>query len=138
MRNTSLVLVLLLVVGCASSPERTTFADIAAKNETLKKVAPERVQFDFKAQCNEERLCYVKQDTLEAAAQIITNFNNEQEIRIGAYNEMVTTFSHCEFALAKQQEANLYLGNEIKRSDLLGTAKQLVTGVVMGALCIMK
>ena len=129
-----LVAGILILFGCAGQPERTTFADIAAKNESLKVSYPKRVILALDADCDEQDICTLPAQNIQAAVDIVTSMNDENEKRIDAYNALLQGLNHCEYANAKLSESVGYLESGIQRSEITSQVKQIVTALTCGVI----
>lgn len=129
-----LSLLLLSLVSCASVPDAPSFAEFSKQYEAMKVPEPERVVFDFGAACNDEGMCLVKRETLEAATIVITKMNDANQIAIKAGNTRLDSIAHCEYANAKQAESINYLEQSRDKTELTGQVKQFITMLGCGAL----
>ena len=120
--------------GCATRPDKITFASIAAANEALKQSYPKRVILSLEADCA-EGLCTLPESNIQAAMDIITRLNDENERRIDSYNNLVGGITHCEYSSAKKDEAISYMESAADRQTITHTVKQVLTaGLCIGLL----
>jgi len=123
----------LLLISCAQ-PETVKFSDIAAANAPLKVTYPARPKINVDAYCDEGGDCTLPAGNLEILMQIITDLRDEVESRIDAYNKLVDSLSHCEYAGAKRKEALGYAEQRYERSELISGIKTIVTAIGCGVL----
>jgi hypothetical protein len=137
MTKTLLISLFLLLTGCTTAPDKINFASIAAKNETLKQSYPKRVILSLEADCA-DGFCTLPESNIQAAADIITRLNDENERRIDAYNQLIGGLTHCEYASAKKDEAIFHMESAMDKQSITHTVKQVLTGALCAGLLIAK
>lgn len=137
--TTNLLLIfVLLVSGCATRPDKITFASIAEQNNSLKAQYPKRVIVSLDADCDESDMCTLPAANIQRTMDIITALNTEIERRIDVSNGYLDAVSHCEYANAKLDAAIAYSESRADKIELTGTIKQVLTGALCAGLLIAK
>lgn len=132
------LILILLAAGCATPPDKITFASIAAQNDTLKSNYPQRVVLALDADCDDAGMCTLPEANIQTALDIITTLNTEIERRIDVSNGYVGALTHCEYANAKLDEAISYSDQKADKMELTHLIKQVATGALCAGLLIAK
>ena len=109
-KHNSLIVFAMLVLlsGCATTPTEISFADIQAKNESLKRAVPERITYEMKdltsvRACGED-YCISQVDLeqvlhdSEVLPEIINNLQDSNEAMTSAFNNMIVAHTHLEYS----------------------------------------
>jgi len=118
-------IILLLLTGCSTAPERVTFADIAASNQPLLTSA-ERITLDIEADCDESG-CTLPERNLSAIVNTITLLQDEIDRRVSAHNQVVGALNHLQFAYSIQEQTLYQTEKARDRDSLMSGIKQALT-----------
>jgi two-component sensor histidine kinase len=123
-------IILLLLTGCSTAPERVTYADIVANNQALLTSA-ERVTLDIEADC-EAGLCELPESNLETVMRLITLLQDEIDRRVMSHNSVVQALNHLQFAYSVQEQT-LHMTEKAHRRDSIisGVKQALTTGALI-------
>jgi two-component sensor histidine kinase len=118
-------IILLLLTGCTTAPERVTFADIAANNAALLTSA-ERITLDIEADCDDSG-CTLPESNLETVMRLITLLQDEIDRRVAAHNQVVGALNHLQFAYSIQEQTLYQTEKARDRDSLMSGVKQALT-----------
>jgi two-component sensor histidine kinase len=123
-------IILLLLTGCSTAPERVTFADIAASNQPLLTSA-ERITLDIEADCDATG-CTLPESNLETVMRLITLLQDEIDRRVAAHNQVVGALNHLQYAYSIQEQT-LYQTEKARDRDgiMSGIKQALTTGALI-------
>jgi len=118
-------IILLLLTGCTTAPERATYADIAANNAALLTSA-ERITLDIEADCDDSG-CTLPESNLSAIVNTITLLQDEIDRRVAAHNQVVGALNHLQYAYSIQEQTLYQTERARDRDSLVSGIKQALT-----------
>ena len=135
MRTANLLLIFLLLTGCANNPPMPTYAETAQAFES-RKVTYERITVDVEADC-EDGECVIAEDTLTKVMQIITRMNDEAEMRVTAYNYSIDSLGHATYAYNMLDRSLIQSNKAYDKLEWTNIVKQSLLGLMcIGTLAL--
>jgi hypothetical protein len=132
-----LPIILLLLTGCSTAPERVTFADIVSNNQQLLAKPIQRDEINIEADCDPDGsegviMCTLPQSNLEALVNTISLQRDDIEAGARAHNQVVGALNNLQFAYSVQEQT-LHMTEKAHRRDSIisGVKQALTTGALI-------
>tara|TARA_R110000824_G_scaffold294740_3_gene483124 strand:- start:3119 stop:3445 length:327 start_codon:yes stop_codon:yes gene_type:complete len=93
-----------------------------------------RIQVDFTADCDDDGMCIISEDTLNRLTSVISGMNDSAEMRTERYNLSVDSLSHCQYANTRIEMALKNTEDAAYKADITNMVKNLATVAGCGVL----
>lgn len=133
LKTLALSAVILALVSCAKAPTVGTYQDYQTRYLSSEKF--ERVIFDFKDSCNDEGLCYVSAETIDAAVIVITKLNDTVDFLVGEVNKKTESLIECKMSGDELRTALFYKEQQREREGWINTGKTIGLAIIGAAIC---
>jgi len=127
------IILIILITGCANTPDTLSYEEAVLANELLKSDQPEYLKYTIKGlstiECQEGTCVMSEADfrqsehDKDALLQLHKLSYKKDVLRVNAYNALVDAQSHNELALSKKDAAIWHLEKELRREKTYNALK---------------